>query len=125
VVIFKLLIEEYRKFMNLTEEELADKAGISQGFLNDIERGRSTPTLFTLDKISKALKISIGALIKSEFEDNIVISINLDKLENLANKLNISPIELIVYLSNNDDCANTYLDSNTNIATNKNLRKHS
>jgi transcriptional regulator with XRE-family HTH domain len=120
-----LLIEEYRKFMNLTEEELADKAGISQGFLNDIERGRSTPTLFTLDKISKALKISIGALIKSEFEDNIVISINLDKLENLANKLNISPIELIVYLSNNDDCANTYLDSNTNIATNKNLRKHS
>lgn len=99
-----MLIEEYRKFMKLTEEELAGKAGISQSFLSDIERGRSTPTLFTLDKISKALNVSIGALIQSEFENNITISINMDRLENLANKLNISPIELIVYLSCNNNC---------------------
>lgn len=57
-------IKEWRDRRGLTQEQLADKAGISRGFLARLETARHDPKLSTLEKIAKALKIDIAKLLK-------------------------------------------------------------
>ena len=40
-------IKERREELDLSQKELAEKAGISQSFLCDIEQGRSKPSIDT------------------------------------------------------------------------------
>ena len=51
-------IKERREELDLSQKELAEKAGISQSFLCDIEQGRSKPSIDTALKIAEALNIS-------------------------------------------------------------------
>ena len=51
-------IKERREKLGLTQKELAEKAGITQSFLCDIEQGRSKPSIDTAVKIADALNIS-------------------------------------------------------------------
>lgn len=51
-------IKERREELDLSQRELAEKAGISQSFLCDIEQGRSKPSIDTALKIAEALNIS-------------------------------------------------------------------
>lgn len=51
-------IKERREELGLTQKELAEKAGITQSFLCDIEQGRSKPSIDTAVKIANALNIS-------------------------------------------------------------------
>ena len=51
-------IKERREELGLTQKELAEKAGITQSFLCDIEQGRSKPSIDTAIKIADALNIS-------------------------------------------------------------------
>lgn len=53
-----LNIKERREELGLTQKELAEKAGITQSFLCDIEQGRSKPSIDTAVKIADALNIS-------------------------------------------------------------------
>lgn len=46
----------------ITQEELADKAGISVSFLSMIERGERSPHLETLSRLAKALQVPVGEL---------------------------------------------------------------
>jgi transcriptional regulator with XRE-family HTH domain len=50
----------------LTRGELAHRAGISPGFLARIERGLQDPTLTTIEKLAKALRIKPGQLFGDE-----------------------------------------------------------
>ena len=56
-------IKRKRKLLNLTQEELAAKVGISPVYVGYIEQGRNTPSLEVLEKIAKALKIKTSELI--------------------------------------------------------------
>jgi transcriptional regulator with XRE-family HTH domain len=47
----------------MTQEALADTAGISRGYLARLESGKSGPTLTTLKDLAKAFKVTVGALI--------------------------------------------------------------
>ena len=51
-------IKERREELDLSQKELAEKVGISQSFLCDIEQGRSKPSIDTALKIAEALNIS-------------------------------------------------------------------
>ena len=53
-----LNIKERREELDLSQKELAEKVGISQSFLCDIEQGRSKPSIDTALKIAEALNIS-------------------------------------------------------------------
>lgn len=53
-------IKELRINKGLKVIELAKKAHISQPYLSDIERGRTTPSLDKLASICTALEITIG-----------------------------------------------------------------
>ena len=57
-------VKEWRERRGLTQEQLADKAGISRGFLARLETARHDPKLSTLEKISKALKVDVAKLLK-------------------------------------------------------------
>ncbi|MFH2201937.1 MAG: helix-turn-helix transcriptional regulator [Elusimicrobiota bacterium] len=50
-------IKKYRLDRGLTQEDLSDRAGIHYTFLGHIERGTKLPSLPTLDKIARALKV--------------------------------------------------------------------
>lgn len=55
---FALLIKKFREDRGLSQKELAEKAGVGNGTIGDIERGERKGKLKTLDKISIALKLT-------------------------------------------------------------------
>lgn len=52
-------VKEKRLKKGLKQYELAHEAGISNTYLSDVEVGRTTPSIKTLNKISKALKVDM------------------------------------------------------------------
>lgn len=55
-------IQKLRKELGMTQEETAEKTGISRAYMGYIEQGRYTPSLEVLEKISKALKVPLKGL---------------------------------------------------------------
>lgn len=53
-----------RKVLGLTQAELAERIGIHQPDLCDLEKGRHAPSLATVEKIAKALDISAASLLR-------------------------------------------------------------
>lgn len=58
-----------RKQRNITLIKLAEMTGISKSTLNNIENGKTSPTIDQLETIANALKISLYDLI--ELSDNV------------------------------------------------------
>ncbi|MCK4520841.1 helix-turn-helix transcriptional regulator [Candidatus Parcubacteria bacterium] len=58
-------IKYYRKRFNLSQDKLSKLAGVAYNTIVKIESGEnSNPTIETLTKIAKALKVDISDLIK-------------------------------------------------------------
>lgn len=55
-------IRQLRAKSSLTQEDLAQKAGITTGTLSLIERGQANPTWGTVKGIASALGVSMGEL---------------------------------------------------------------
>lgn len=58
----KTRIKEFRARHNLTQEELANKVGVSRQTILYIERGEYNPSLLLALKICKALKCKVEDL---------------------------------------------------------------
>ncbi len=56
-------IRRLRKSRGFTQEELSNKAGYHYTFLGHIERGNKAPSLETLGKIAKALRVRPSVLL--------------------------------------------------------------
>lgn len=68
-------IKSIRKQKNMSLRELAQITGLSKTTLSDLENDAKNPSLETLQKVSKALEISIADLISvTESEDDLVTS---------------------------------------------------
>lgn len=57
-------IQKRRKELDLTQEDVADKVGISRAYMGYIEQGRYAPSLEVLEKVAKALKSPISDFFK-------------------------------------------------------------
>jgi transcriptional regulator with XRE-family HTH domain len=57
-------IKALRAKRRITQAELAERAGISHGYLARLETGRQDPTITTLEKLAKALKVPVEKLLK-------------------------------------------------------------
>jgi transcriptional regulator with XRE-family HTH domain len=57
-------IKTLRERRGMTQEELAAKAGISRAYLARVETVRHEPTLTTLEKLAKALRVKVGRLLE-------------------------------------------------------------
>ena len=55
-------ISEIRKRQRLSQERLAERAGISAQYVSNIERGKENPTLDLLLRLTEALKVSLGQM---------------------------------------------------------------
>lgn len=55
--IFRQNVKYYRKKYRLSQEKLAELAGLSTNYIGDIERTNRKVTIDTIEKISKALNI--------------------------------------------------------------------
>lgn len=53
------LIRKRRKQLGLTLQALCDEAGLSVGYLSQVERGQSTPSLGTLAQIAQGLSVGL------------------------------------------------------------------
>jgi transcriptional regulator with XRE-family HTH domain len=58
-----MTIKRLREQKGLTQEALADKAGIHRVYLAQIEAATKTPSIATLEKIAKALKVKTAELL--------------------------------------------------------------
>ena len=73
-------IKELRQENNLTQEEFAEKIGISIQGLSNIERNRYQPTAETVDKICKAFKITPAELLTTPAKGNEDVLKNINAL---------------------------------------------
>ena len=56
-------IAALRKARNWTQSDLAERVGVDTETISRFERGATLPSLLTLEKISKSLKVGIGELL--------------------------------------------------------------
>jgi transcriptional regulator with XRE-family HTH domain len=57
-------IKEWRAKRKLSQRDLADLSGVSREYIARIELGQHDPTLSTLEKLAKALKVKVRHLIE-------------------------------------------------------------
>lgn len=58
-------IKAARSRLNLSQEELADRAGIDRTYVSGIERQVRNPTITVVAKFAKALETTTAALLKT------------------------------------------------------------
>lgn len=56
-------VRDLRKQRNLSQEDLAEKAGLHRTYIGMIERGEKNITLINIEKIANALEVSIKELL--------------------------------------------------------------
>ncbi len=56
---FGVKVRNLRKQKNLSQEDLADKAGLHRTYIGMIERAEKNITLLNIEKIANALEVSI------------------------------------------------------------------
>ncbi len=66
---FGARVKQLRKARRLTQEQLAERAGLSYKFVGELERGRGNPTLTTLAAISEGLGVGLVDLLGVEVAD--------------------------------------------------------
>jgi transcriptional regulator with XRE-family HTH domain len=57
-------LKKLRADRKMTQEALAEKAGISRTYLARLELGQQDPTLTTLKSLAKALKVTVATLVE-------------------------------------------------------------
>ena len=68
------LIRRHRKEKRLTLKVVAEKAGISEGFLSQVENSTSAPSVDTLISISNAIGVNAGDLLNQvAIQENLAV----------------------------------------------------
>ncbi|MDO4330085.1 MAG: helix-turn-helix domain-containing protein [Lachnospiraceae bacterium] len=65
-------LKELRVLKGLTQEELADRAELSKGFISQVERELTSPSIATLMDILQCLGTTIGEFFNETLEEQIV-----------------------------------------------------
>lgn len=64
LAVFTTNLKAARGAADMTQEQLANEAGIGQAHLSRIENGRHDPSIRMVAKIASALKVSVADLMK-------------------------------------------------------------
>jgi|CXWL01.1.fsa_nt_gi transcriptional regulator with XRE-family HTH domain len=57
-------MKRLRLELKLNQATVAKRVGVTQPYIVALEKGRENPTLATLEKLAKALKVSVAELVK-------------------------------------------------------------
>ena len=55
-------IKTERSALGISQEELAERAGLHRTYVSDVERGARNPSIASIEKLARALKVSLSAL---------------------------------------------------------------
>ena len=80
-------LRDLRVLKGLTQEELAGRAELSKGFISQVERNLTSPSIATLMDILQCLGLTIGEFFNEEPEEQIVFG-HQDYFEKVDNELN-------------------------------------
>jgi transcriptional regulator with XRE-family HTH domain len=61
---FGMRLKELREQKGLTQEALAEKIGVSRGYLSRLEMGRHDPSLSLLRRLARALMVDVAKLLR-------------------------------------------------------------
>jgi transcriptional regulator with XRE-family HTH domain len=64
ISVVAMRLKQLREKRGMSQEVLAEKAGISRSYLARLETAKHDPTLTMLEKLAKALRVKIEALVK-------------------------------------------------------------
>jgi len=96
-------IRVLRTEKGFSQEELAHRAGVSTSHIGKLERGQKNPSLSSIEKITKALEITLEDLFKyiqpsTGESNNITLSLLINKLATLSlNDQKLMLTHLIAY----------------------------
>jgi XRE family transcriptional regulator, regulator of sulfur utilization len=81
-------IRDKRKEKGLSQEELAERAGIQPTYIGQLKRCEKSATIDSLEKVTAALEISFDELFShlqpsTEFKDNSILSRIINKLNSM------------------------------------------
>lgn len=76
-------LKKLRKKNHLTLEKLAQKTGLTKGYLSKVERSGKAPPYSTLNKIAGALGVEVTQIFEKNLEPLDDIKIHYEKADNL------------------------------------------
>ena len=85
-------IREYRKSMGLTQEQLAERLGITLGTVSKWERGGSEPDLGYLMELAELFRVSVDALIGFSMRGSNADE-EADRIEALVNRVSFEELQ--------------------------------
>lgn len=56
-------VQRLRHDQGLSQEELADRAGLHRTYVSGVERGVRNPTLTVIDRLARALGVTVAVLV--------------------------------------------------------------
>lgn len=77
-------IQEARSKAGLTQQQLADKLGVSQQYIGNYESGKRYPKIQTLQKIADALGVSVTEFLGGELLTTVPTCELVEELEKRA-----------------------------------------
>ena len=80
-------LKELRVLKGLTQEELADRAELSKGFISQLERDLTSPSIATLMDILQCLGTTIGEFFNETPDEQVVFG-KQDYFEKIDTDLN-------------------------------------
>lgn len=57
-------LKKIRTLEAMSQGDIARALGVSRGYISNVENGKTNPTLSTIAKLSRALKVSTNELLK-------------------------------------------------------------
>lgn len=74
-------IRELRNTQGLTQEELADRAELTKGYISQLERDMTSPSISTLEDILQCLGTNLGEFFRDESEEEQIVFTEEDYFE--------------------------------------------
>lgn len=62
-------LSNIRTTLGLSQTEVANASGVSQGYISQLEQGKSSPSIIVVLRLAKALRVPVGHLLQSEKEN--------------------------------------------------------
>ncbi len=66
--VFASRLRQIRQVTGLSQEELADRAGLHRTYVGSVERGERNISIDNIERLANALEIDIIELLKEELE---------------------------------------------------------
>jgi transcriptional regulator with XRE-family HTH domain len=67
-ILLGMAIKTQRASLGISQEELAHRAGLHRTYVSDLERGVRNPSVTSIEKLARALELSVSKLFERASE---------------------------------------------------------